>query len=341
MSVRASLPEGFSALIQSYSCRISRKDPSKRNESSQIINGYAAFSLAVIIFSVISHSQPVFNVRVGFNMEGMEVEPGGTFTLRLEILEGGSLVRAGEFNISYTSGVLELLNVTPVNEWAVTKVGTTYLFYTLKVQPNRTAVAELRFKYSQDAPAQITLLYFKAADAQGNDLQVSVEPATVTVKARVVEQPQEGGAGPRPGSNVSKERKLSTTWVVFVMLTIISAVVVVAVARYLNLGETEAYSLIDRSGRVVFRTSSRDKIYGREDFVGIVPSDRLIYITRRSGGGQFRIVRGRDGWYIIDSYSTNPTLVNGVPIKGRGYVKLRKGDLISLRNVFELFFQGD
>ncbi|MEM3974310.1 MAG: FHA domain-containing protein [Ignisphaera sp.] len=303
------------------------------------------FALILAAPLALSLSQPLPKVKAGFSPEEVEVEASGFFTLRLVILEGGSLVRAGEFSFSYTSDSLELLNITSLNEWVIIKVqgANVYAFYTLKAQPNETTIAELKFRCKQELPSNVTLLYLKAADAQGSDLRVILEPSTAKITIRR-EQPtpspkSEGVTSPAsPQITVQKER-LSLIWIAVLVLS--TSAVAAAVAWYKWRRTVAAYSLVDRSGRVVFRTTSKDRVYGREDFAGFLPPDKLVYITRRNKGGQFRIIRGRDGWYIVDEYSMNPTLVNGIPIKGRGYVRLKSGDLISVQGFFELYFRGE
>ncbi|MEM2186640.1 MAG: FHA domain-containing protein [Thermofilaceae archaeon] len=285
-------------------------------------------SVLLLVFFAVSFSQPGPRVKAGLSPQEVEAEPGGFFTLKLVILEGGSFVRAGEFNLSYTTDSLELLNVTPVNEWVILETQKAYVFYTLKTQLNETTIAELKFRYKLDAPASVTLIYLVAADAKGNDLQVLLEPNTARVSTRRA----------TPYSIVKRESGLPFTWIVVLVLSTLAVVAAALAVQQLKKTAT-AYSLIDRSGRVVFRTTSKDRVYGREDFAGFLAPDKLAYITRRSKGGQFRIVKGRDGWYIIDAYSTNPTLVNGIPIKGRGYVKLNNGASISVQGAFDLYFR--
>ncbi|MEM2790358.1 MAG: hypothetical protein QW075_00790, partial [Thermofilaceae archaeon] len=89
-------------------------------------------SVLLLVFFAVSFSQPGPRVKAGLSPQEVEAEPGGFFTLKLVILEGGSFVRAGEFNLSYTTDSLELLNVTPVNEWVILETQKAYVFYTLK-----------------------------------------------------------------------------------------------------------------------------------------------------------------------------------------------------------------
>ena len=84
-------------------------------------------------------------------------------------------------------------------------------------------------------------------------------------------------------------------------------------------------------------------IYGREDFEGYIPQEYLRYITRRSNGGQFTIyceVKDINTivCYIADNFSTNPTYLNGQPIKGKGYIMLNHGDIISPAGMVNIRF---
>ncbi|MEM4489075.1 MAG: FHA domain-containing protein [Desulfurococcaceae archaeon] len=298
------------------------------------MGGKSIFTCTLLLtILTVSFSQPIISVKAGLIPEEVEVEPGGIFILKLVILEGGSLVKAGEFNLSYTTDSLELLSITSVNEWEVMKARNMYAFYTIKAQPEKTEVAELKFRYKLDTPANVTLLYLKAAGTGGKELEVILTSSTVQVRAA------RGSTGREtPSVIIKRERELPFSWIAVI---VISAVAAVAAALALSQMKktSAAYILVDGSGRVVFRTTSNDRVYGREDFTGVLTPDKLVYITRRAKGGQFRIIKGRDGWYIIDAYSTNPTMVNGIPIKGRGYVRLNDGDHISVQGVFDLYFR--
>ncbi len=100
-----------------------------------------------------------------------------------------------------------------------------------------------------------------------------------------------------------------------------------------------SYYLLDRGGRILLRSSESDRIYGREDFMGMLSPQFLNFITRREKGGQFRIFRSGRDYYIVDYYSTNPTYLNNVQIKGKGPVKLENGSIISVPGVLEVIFQ--
>ena len=103
------------------------------------------------------------------------------------------------------------------------------------------------------------------------------------------------------------------------------------------------YRLVFPDGRYI-EVYEKSRVFGREDFEGLIPEPYIRYITRREKGGQFRI------WcevhdintivcYIRDDYSTNPTFVNNEPIRGKGWVRLNDGDIISPAGVVNIVFR--
>jgi len=102
------------------------------------------------------------------------------------------------------------------------------------------------------------------------------------------------------------------------------------------------YYLVFPDGRILVRYYQMC-VYGREDFEAFIPREYARFITRRSKGGQFTIyceIKDVNTivCYIRDDFSTNPTLVNGVPIKGKGAVRLNDGDIISPAGIVNLRF---
>lgn len=82
-----------------------------------------------------------------------------------------------------------------------------------------------------------------------------------------------------------------------------------------------------------------EKIVGREDFVGAIPTDDLQFIGRK----HFKIIRMNNGLYIEDLDSANGTNLNGDEIKGAGTKELKDGDIISIADVLQMkyiHFQG-
>lgn len=72
-----------------------------------------------------------------------------------------------------------------------------------------------------------------------------------------------------------------------------------------------------------------ERVYGREDFLGILLIDELSFI----GKEHFRITHLDDGFYIEDMDTKNGTRVNGKEIKGQGMIKLKNKDSITVARV--------
>ncbi|MEM4889001.1 MAG: FHA domain-containing protein [Thermosphaera sp.] len=105
-------------------------------------------------------------------------------------------------------------------------------------------------------------------------------------------------------------------------------------------GETMRLVAMLELGDKVIPITSLPARFGREDFIGIVPSSVLSLISRRMPRGQFTIdydyISG--SFVIIDEGSTNGTFVNGEDIRGKGRVPIKDGDIISPANAFNLRF---
>jgi hypothetical protein len=124
-------------------------------------------------------------------------------------------------------------------------------------------------------------------------------------------------------------------WILLISLIVASAMISIS----LYYSRRPSYYLIDKSGRVLLRCSKRDRVYGREDFIGILNENMLKYISRREKGGQFRIFKQGKYYYIVDNFSTNPTYLNGRDIRGRGPVKLENGSIVGIPGVLEVVFR--
>ncbi len=74
------------------------------------------------------------------------------------------------------------------------------------------------------------------------------------------------------------------------------------------------------------------RIFGREDFVGSIVVDDLLFLGKQ----HFRLTFMDDGFYIQDLDTKNGTIVNGEEIKGMGKIKLRDKDEIILAKVFKI-----
>jgi len=81
------------------------------------------------------------------------------------------------------------------------------------------------------------------------------------------------------------------------------------------------YVLVDKSGRYMFWTDGYAE-YGRQDFLDLDVAEYLKY-----DGGTL---------YIADLGSRNGTKVNGIDIRGKGWVPLKPGDVVEVANVVTL-----
>jgi pSer/pThr/pTyr-binding forkhead associated (FHA) protein len=88
------------------------------------------------------------------------------------------------------------------------------------------------------------------------------------------------------------------------------------------------YVLVDKSGRYRFWTDKYAE-YGRQDFLDL---DAAEYISRQ----HFALKYDGDVLYIADLGSRNGTKVNGVDIRGKGWVPLKLGDVVDVANVITL-----
>jgi hypothetical protein len=154
----------------------------------------------------------------------------------------------------------------------------------------------------------------------------------VTITLVVPEETGGGGGG--GGGGPAGILPTVFTWLIVGSVALAS--IIILSALYLRTSMAAGYFLVGDGFSIPVR--DRERLFGREDFYAFLSADKLSYISRRGNGGQFRIVRFRDGYYIRDDYSTNGTYVNGVNIKGRGYVPLKNEDRIGIPNVFEFRF---
>ncbi len=93
-------------------------------------------------------------------------------------------------------------------------------------------------------------------------------------------------------------------------------------------------SLTSPEGKALYITQPEQE-FGRKDFREIVSQDKLPMISRR----HFMLRLQGNKWYIMDLGSTNGTYVNGEDIRGKGWVPLEDGDVISVAGVAELTFK--
>ena len=88
------------------------------------------------------------------------------------------------------------------------------------------------------------------------------------------------------------------------------------------------YLLVEKNGRYRLWTEEYDE-YGRQEFLDL---DVAEYISRR----HFALKYENGQLYIKDLDSRNGTKVNGVDIRGKGWVPLKPGDVVEVANVITL-----
>ncbi len=86
-------------------------------------------------------------------------------------------------------------------------------------------------------------------------------------------------------------------------------------------GESMAQLILPNNNNII--VNGAEKVIGREDFLGVVPSDKLYYI----GKDHFKITRKDGCFYIQDLKTKNGTTVNGEDLQSEKY-KLNDGDEI-------------
>lgn len=69
-----------------------------------------------------------------------------------------------------------------------------------------------------------------------------------------------------------------------------------------------------------------ERILGREDFLGIISTDKLMFI----GKEHLKIIKESGCFYIQDLKTKNGTMLNGEHLKGLEKIKLEDGDKIVL-----------
>jgi hypothetical protein len=194
---------------------------------------------------------------------------------------------------------------------------------TVEVQPGATSFT-------------INLTLFNAANASGKDLSITFENRVVSVTV-MGRGGGGGGGGEEEVGGVGGGRAGGIDWRTITIAATAAVAAAAIAAVYYVYAQPAAYLLID--GRALRLRGSRIVI-GREDLVGILPPEKLAYVTRRAKGGQFQIIRYGNAFYIQDPGSTNGTYVNGVDIRGRGWVQLKNGDVISVPNAFQAIFRA-
>jgi pSer/pThr/pTyr-binding forkhead associated (FHA) protein len=83
--------------------------------------------------------------------------------------------------------------------------------------------------------------------------------------------------------------------------------------------------------------TQHNRIFGREDFLGIIISEKLLLI----GKEHFKLILKDGGFYIEDLNTKNGTQINGEEIKGKGNILLKDGDQISVANTLKIFYNEE
>lgn len=86
-----------------------------------------------------------------------------------------------------------------------------------------------------------------------------------------------------------------------------------------------------------FLIKEYERIFGREDFIGVAPADELMFI----GKEHFKITREEDGYYIKDLNTKNGTSLDGEDLTGRGKIKLADGNEILVAKTLEIKYFED
>jgi pSer/pThr/pTyr-binding forkhead associated (FHA) protein len=81
--------------------------------------------------------------------------------------------------------------------------------------------------------------------------------------------------------------------------------------------------------------SGAERIIGREDFVGVVSTDKLLFI----GKDHFRVKKKPDGFYIQDLNTKNGTKLNGKEVEGSSGKLLNSGDEILVGKTLKIRYK--
>jgi len=281
------------------------------------------------------------SIKVGLVPSKISVYSGSSFKINLTIFNMANKIIAGEFKLNFPSKYISHVNLTLNKYWVCLKVSNKYVFYRkpgVNVTKGYSVIVTLMFSHNSSFKDNfnISLVMFKAADKNGNDLQVEITEKTVAVSIMQVSSSNEGQAGGGSEASLYGTGDFYLFYIA-IMISLSVASVILVSALYLRSKQKVLYYLITPTGMRI-PVNNPKKIFGREDFVGYIPRSKLIYITRTSKGGQFTIIRLKNSFYIIDKYSKNPTMVNRRIIKGLGYVRLNNGDVIEIPGVIKLIF---
>ena len=77
-----------------------------------------------------------------------------------------------------------------------------------------------------------------------------------------------------------------------------------------------------------------ERIIGREDFVGVISTDKLLFI----GKDHLKVIKKPDGFYIQDMNTKNGTQLNGEDIAAENQVPINSGDEILVGKTLKIKF---
>lgn len=78
-----------------------------------------------------------------------------------------------------------------------------------------------------------------------------------------------------------------------------------------------------------------ERIVGREDFVGVISTDKLLYI----GKDHLKITKDGDNFYIQDLNTKNGTSINGEKLSGNETRLLNSGDEVEVGKTVKIFYE--
>ena len=78
-----------------------------------------------------------------------------------------------------------------------------------------------------------------------------------------------------------------------------------------------------------------ERVVGREDFVGIISTDKLLYI----GKNHLKITKDGDNFYIQDLHTKNGTSINGEKLSGNERKLLSSGDEVEVGKTVKIYYQ--
>ena len=95
-------------------------------------------------------------------------------------------------------------------------------------------------------------------------------------------------------------------------------------------GESMAQLILPNNNNII--VNGAERIIGREDFVGVISTDKLLYI----GKDHIKITRKEGCFYIRDLNTKNGTMVNGEELQSSEKRQLLNGDEIVLAKTLRI-----